>query len=588
MTRSGRVSANHGWRLKILRLGLVLFALILVGRLFILQVFQYGHYAALASVRHDISSVLTPERGAILARDLSQGSQAENYYPVAVNKKVEHLVVSPYDLEDGESAAGVLEGLLSLDKAKLTEGLAQKERRYWVVKKELSEAKSAAIAEAKKTGRLPKKGVWIESETKRHYPEAEFLSHTLGFMGYVGEEKKGIYGLEAKFEEVLAGRPGALEAARDAAGGLINTSFRKLVPAVNGSDLRLTVDRAIQTEAQRVLKDYVTKFSAAGGSVVVIDPKTGGILALASEPAFNIKEFNKVKDATIFNNPATGARYEPGSVIKPLTMAAALDSGRVKPDDTYEDTGALVFDGYTIRNADDKTYGRQDTTGILEKSINTGAVYLQRQTGKETFKRYLKKFGLDEKTGITLPGEIAGDLRNLNTKSDIAYATAAFGQGISVTPLGLATAYLALAGNGEIKRPHIVSEIQHPDGAREVVQPETLRQVISPETAAIVKNMMVQVVEKGFGKKAGVKGYYIAGKTGTAQIPLTDGRGYDPNKSIMTFSGFGPVENPAFVMVVKIDKPAARFAESTAAPAFGEIAKFILNYLQIPPTRPIE
>ena len=227
--------------------------------------------------------------------------------------------------------------------------------------------------------------------------------------------------------------------------------------------------------------------------------------------------------------------------------------------------------------------------GVLEKSLNTGAVFVQQKMGKAALKEFLEKFGFGEKTGITLPGEVSGDIRNLNTESDIAFATASFGQGISVTPMELVQAFTAIAGKGEMKKLHIVSEIDHPNGSREVVQPQMLRRVISEVTAVRLSSMMVNVVENGHGKRAKVPGYWIAGKTGTAQVPLEEARGYDPNKTIGSFIGFGPVEDPAFVMLVKIDNPkGVKFAESTAAPAFGEIAKFILDYLQITPTRTLE
>ena len=497
--------------------------------------------------------------------------------------------MSPKDISEEAAVARELSQIAKLDANELKDLFSQKNKRYVQLKKDLSDEEIKAVGEAKKDGRLPKLGVWLEAETRRYYPEGEFLSHTMGFVGLSTDNKTGLYGLEKYFDEELAGTPGSLNASADPGGRVIAGSFRKLIPAVNGSTLVLTVDRAIQVQAEKVLKDYVQKFGAEGGSVIVANPKTGAILAIASEPAFNPNEYNKVKDILVFGNPSVQARYEPGSIIKPLTMAAALDSGQIKPDDTYKDTGQTVIGSHVIQNSDLKSYGVQTMTEVLEKSLNTGIVYVQQQIGKETLGEYFRKFGLGEKTGITLPGEVAGDLRNMATKSDIALATAAFGQGISATPLEIVQAYTAIASNGEMKKLHIVSEIHHSEGTREVVEPQVVRRVLSEATAAKLGSMMVNVVENGHGKRAGVKGYYIAGKTGTAQVPSKDERGYDPDKSIGSFIGFGPVENPAFVMLTKIDNPkGVKFAESTAAPAFGEIAKFILDYLQVPPTRTLE
>ena len=565
--------------------------LIVVGKLFMLQIIEHGYYSALAAVQHNVSSVLFAERGRILVRDNGQnGSQESMYYPVAINKKVENLVVSPKDIDNTEEVAKILSDIVRIEKAEILNVLSQKERRYSVLKKDLSAEEINLVTEAKKNETLPKLGVWLESETKRYYPEGTLLAHTLGFVSFTQDTKKaGIYGLEKHFDDELAGKQGYLDAPVDAVGRPVIGEFRKLVPAVNGSTVVLTIDRAIQVQAERVLKSYVERFGAEGGQVIVANPKTGAIMALAAEPTFNPNEFNKVEDVKVFSNPAVQARYEPGSIMKPITMAAALDRAKVKPDDTYKDTGQVVIGGSVIKNSDEKSYGQQSMVQVLEKSLNTGIVYVQQKAGKEILKDYLREFGFSEKTGLTLPGEITGDLRNLNTNSDIAFATAAFGQGISATPMELIQAYTAIASDGRMKKLHLISEIQKPDGSREVVEPDILERVISEATAAKLSSMLVNVVENGHGKRAKVPGFYIAGKTGTAQVPLEDRRGYDPDKSIGSFIGYGPVENPAFVMLVRIDNPkGVKFAESTAAPAFGEIAKFVLEYLQIPPTRNLE
>ncbi|MFH1171395.1 MAG: penicillin-binding transpeptidase domain-containing protein, partial [bacterium] len=239
---------------------------------------------------------------------------------------------------------------------------------------------------------------------------------------------------------------------------------------------------------------------------------------------------------------------------------------------------------YTIRNANDKTYGDQTINQVLEQSINTGAVFAVQKLGGGKFKTYLEKFGFGEKTGITLQGETPGDLSNLSKKGDIYSATASFGQGISVTPIQLVMAYAAIVNDGVLMQPHIVDTIIRPNGFRETIAPEQVRQVISAGTARTMKAMLVNVVRNGHGKAAGVQGYYIGGKTGTAQVPNSDRPGYDPNKNIGSFVGFGPLANPAFVMLVKIDEPHdVQFAESSAAPLFGDLASFLLNYYQIPP-----
>ena len=594
MTERQTSVKTHQWRLMFLRAAIGLFAVVLVGRLFTLQVKSYDYYSSLAANQHQFLSVLTAERGQILIQSGSRNVEdkpEQSFYPVAVNKKAENLIISPFDIKDQEATIETLSQITKKTQGELRDFFKDKNKRYVVVKKDLSEEEIKAVTEALEQRKLTK-GVWLETETKRHYPEGDFLSQVVGFLGYTegADEKTGLYGLEKSFNEILSGRPGQIEAATDPGGTLIAGSQRKLIPAKPGSNIVLTINHTIQAEVERVLKDAVSKFGADSGQVIVADPKSGEVLALASAPSFNPNEYNKVKDIQVFNNPAVQLRYEPGSIIKPLTMAAALQVGAVKPSDTYDDKGEVVYADHVIKNSDEKAHGVQTMTQVLEKSLNTGMVYVQNKIGKDTLQKFFQDFGLNSKTGITLPGEIAGDLRNLEDKrSDINYATASFGQGISATPIEIVQAYTALANHGQMTKLHLVSEIDHPDGSKEVVKTEKGKQVLSNTTAAQIGSMLVEVVEKGHGTRAQVPGFWIAGKTGTAQVPLPSGRGYDPNKTIGSFIGFGPVEDPKFVMLVKIDNPkGVAFAESTAAPTFGTIAKFILDYFQVAPSRATE
>ena len=265
-------------------------------------------------------------------------------------------------------------------------------------------------------------------------------------------------------------------------------------------------------------------------------------------------------------------------------MAAALDAGKAKPDTTYEDTGEVKIGAYTIRNSDKKAYGVKTMTNVLEKSLNTGAVFVAKLLGHSIFRSYVKNFSFGALTAIEQPNENTGDINNLEKNSDIYLATVSFGQGISVTPIQLATAISAIANEGKLYKPYLLAKIISPEGKEEITQPRFIRQVIAPETAKTIGAMMVSVLENGYGKLARVPGYYVAGKTGTAQVPNKAG-GYS-EETIHSFVGFAPVENPAFVGVVKIINPKiGNFAEATAAPIFGKFAKFVLNYYQIPPNR---
>jgi cell division protein FtsI (penicillin-binding protein 3)/stage V sporulation protein D (sporulation-specific penicillin-binding protein) len=385
-------------------------------------------------------------------------------------------------------------------------------------------------------------------------------------------------------DKELAGMPGELVAEHDPSGAQIFGTTMNEKPAQDGVNLILTVDKTIQFQAQSVLADMVSKNGADSGDIIIMNPKTGAILAIASYPDFDPNNFGKVTDPSVFNSQSVTGSYEPGSTFKAITMAAAIDGGKITPDTTYTDTGKVAVDNYVIKNAEGPPRGLQTMTQVLDWSLNTGAIFAENQLGNPDFLKYVKAFGFGQYTGIEL-SEAKGDISGI-TKGNVAvnFDTASFGQGILVTPLQMVEAYGALANGGKMMKPYIVQSKIYPDGAIKNTQPESVGQVVSAQTAATVDAMLVDVVENGFGKQAKVPGYYMAGKTGTAQVAV-NGK-YLANDNIGSFIGFGPVENPQFVMLVRVDHPRdASFAESTAVPPWGKLAQFILNYMQIPPSR---
>jgi cell division protein FtsI/penicillin-binding protein 2 len=399
----------------------------------------------------------------------------------------------------------------------------------------------------------------------------------------------GQYGLEAFFNDDLNGKNGSVKAERAANGQLIIVNDREYQKAQNGSDLVLTINRPIQFMACQKLKDAVIKHGAESGSVIVMNPKSGAILAMCSWPDYNPNEYKEVDDIKVYNNPAIFEQYEPGSVFKAVTMAAGLDLGLVNPRTTYNDTGRVVIEKWPISNSDYESFGAHGTTDmvtVLEKSLNTGAIFVAQKVGGEKYTEYIKNFGFGEKTGIELETESSGDIRNLSGKKtrQINLATASFGQGITVTPLQMITSYAAIANGGFLMKPYVVGEIKMPSGEKKTTSPQQLRRVISDSTSALLSGMLVNAVEQGHAQKAQVKGYFVGGKTGTAQVANSDKKGYSTN-TIHSFIGFAPRNDPKFVMLTKLNYPKARFAETTAVPLFGEIAEFILNYYKVPKER---
>lgn len=578
-------ASNQDVRLEIFRYAVVAFAGVIVLKLVFLQIFQHGFYEALASGQHELFQELIPERGSIYVHDFKD----ETLVPVAINQQLAFVYADPRLIEDPEDVAEAIGEIFGYEEEQinaLEERLDQPEDPYEPIAREVDDKTLDKILA------FEFDGIHYTRESSRLYPEPEMSGHVMGFLGTNKDGSlSGKYGIEGYFEEELRGTQGFLRAERDIAGRLIAVAEREYEPAQDGSHIVLTLDRTIQYKACSSLKEAVEKHGADGGSVVIVNPSTGQILAMCGVPDYDPNVYNEVESINVFNNPAIFQAYEPGSIFKPLTMAAAIDVGAVTPKTTFVDTGSVLVDDWPkpIGNAQGKVYGEVDMTQVLEDSINTGMIFSMRAAGMETFIEYVKAFGFGVPTNITLDTESVGTIASLDLGSEIYAATASFGQGITVTPLQIAMAYAALANGGVLKTPHIVDEIHHPDGTIQTIPPRDVAQVIDPKTARTVAAMLVSVIEHGHGSKAGVPGYYIGGKTGTAQVAKTDGIGYEEDNTIGSFAGFGPVEDPKFAMVVRIDNPKdVVWAESTAAPLFGEIAEFLLQYFEVPPIREIE
>ncbi len=438
------------------------------------------------------------------------------------------------------------------------------------------------------------KGFSYNITNYRYYPEKNSGAHVLGFASYEDEEQRGKYGLEGFFDEDLFGAFGNVRSERGA-GGLVIVNDRQSTNQVDGKSLVLTIDRSAQFTACQKLNEAVEKHGADGGSVIIVDPKTGAILAMCSAPDFDPNDYRLVKDISVYNNPVVFDQYEPGSVFKAITMAAALDQDKITPQTTYVDKGQIMIKGWPkpIKNSDFETAGGHGVTNmvsVLEKSLNTGAIFAMEQVGSKKFSEYVRAFGFGEKTGIELEGESKGDISSITggLVKEVSAATASFGQGISVTPLQMVMSFAAIANGGELLKPYIVKEIINPDGERTVTTKAPPRRVISERTASLLTGMLVNVVENGHSQGLKTPGYYIAGKTGTAQVASSVTKGYSDAYN-HTFVGYAPAENPSFVILTKINNPKdARYAESTAVPLARDITQFLLNQWEIKKDRPLE
>jgi len=574
-------------RISYLTMVVFIFAALIIIRLGDIQIFQHSFYEALAAGQHELYEKLLPERGEIYVRDYFD---LDKLYPLAANKDYALVYAEPKRVTEPEKAASLLAPILRSEdeeveakEAEILARLQKKDDLYEPLGRQVSEEKAAEIE------KLELEGIKFQNESYRFYPENNIGAHVLGFVGFQDDQRVGQYGLEGYWEDELAGEQGFLQAEKDAVGRWITFGTKLLEEAVDGDDLVLTIDRTIQYETCKRLNQEVEKHGADGGSVIIMNPQTGAIIAMCGSPDFDPNNYSETEDVNVFINPATFYIYEPGSVFKPITMAAALDQGKVSPATTYEDTGSVEIGKYTIKNFDAKAHGINTMTEVLEQSLNTGAIFAARQVGPEVFEDYVKKFGFGVKSGIQLNSEAQGNISTLASHKELYLATASFGQGISMTLLQLTNAFGTIANGGKLMKPYIIDEVIKPNEMSIKTEPRIIREVISSKTATTLGAMLVNVVRNGHGKRAGVPGYFVAGKTGTAQIPKEDGPGYDPDHTIGSFCGFAPADEPKFVMCVKMDKPrSVQWAESTAAPLFGELAQFMLNYYGIPPEESVE
>ena len=544
-------------RILILLTIFISFGLLIWGRFFYLSIIRHEYYLAKAKILSAASNSVAP-RGSIFLTD-------KNAMPfaAALNKEFPLIYAVPSKIKEPEILADKLAPILELDKETLVQKLSKTGDPYEILKKRVSEEVVKTIKDQNEVG------IGVDDETLRYYPEGLYLSHVIGFLGFNKNGQAGQYGLEEYYDKELTG-------------------------FVASADLILTIDSAIQSQAGILLLKTIKDWQADGGSIIVMNPKDGGILAMASFPDFDANNYFAALNPDFFINPATLKRYEPGSVFKPITMAIGIETGAVTPETEYYNTGTVKVGDRIISNSiPDKILGWQTMVKVLEQSLNTGAVFVEQKVSKDIFLRYLKDFGVDSKTGIDV-SEIGGDLSVLESGRDINFATASFGQGVAMTPIELLRALSAIANGGKLIKPRLVKNIVYHNGENYLpaqtceIKNESPKQIISPETSAKLISMMIRVVENGSGRQARVTGYTIAGKTGTAQVPDLKKGGY-LDKYIHTFVGFAPAYDSKFIALIKLDNPKdVRFAESTVVPAFRSLAEFIFSYLQIPPDKPVE
>ena len=559
-------------------------SIVIVVRLVVLMIFQHGFYVALAAGSREVYKNLFPIRGQVYVQDTRSGEE----YPLAMNRDYFIVYADTRVIktdEEAENVAGKLAEVFNYDDEKKFQVYLQLNKRddpYEPIENKVDESIVDKLRE------LDLLGIAFSRRPLRFYPEENLAAHVMGFLGKDSEGNNvGRYGIEGYWQKELAGKGGFFEGTNSVGGGRIPLAGWNFKAAEDGADMLLTIDRTLQFKACERLKEAREGYGASSASLVILEPSTGKIRAICGSPDFNPNYYNQVESGSVYNNDSIFTPYEPGSVFKPIAMAAALNENLVTPDTYFYDSGKV--DGgcaKLIENAGGQIYKDQTMTGVLENSINTGMVEVVNILGKNKFKQYVEDFGFGIKTGIELDSEASGTINSLSQnkgdKVDCYTSTASFGQGLTVTPLQMVSAFGVIANGGKLMKPYIVEELRYPDGKIERFYPKEIRKVLDARSAMLLSGMLVNVIDRGQASSAKVDGYYVAGKTGTAQIP---GLGGYTEETIHSFIGFGPVDDPKFAMIIKFEKPQRQYSSATAAPVFGDIAKFILEYYQIPPGR---
>lgn len=564
---------SKNWRANIILFLIFVAGGIVLSRLFYLQINQGNFYKAMAQGQQTSVEDQQGERGNIYFA---------NGEPLALTEKEPYVFISPKEisLSEKDTIVTKLAAALDLDKNELMAKADKSESQYEIIKTDLSKEKADEIKN------LKFKGVYLDYKQTRSYPNIKTASQ---LSGYINKDGEGQYGLEAYYDNILKGQSSVKKTSSNPWNFLLSMGAGD---TFNGQSLYLTIDYNIQYMAEKLLTQKAQEFDYRSAQIIVMDPTTGAIIAMAQYPLFDPNNYQKEKNYSIFQNDSVEKLFEPGSIFKSITMSAAINEKAVTPQTTYTDKGYEQYGANKVSNYNEHVWGLITMTNALEHSINTGLMFAERQLGNKKFLEYLQNFGFFENSEVDLSGEVHSKNSQLlqalesNNPNNTSFPNTSFGQGIGITPLHIMSAYCAIANGGNLMKPYIVKEIDN-GIIKQATQPEIIRRVLTAESTTTMKTMMVSVIENGYGHLAKIPGYYIAGKTGTSQVPWSSlgisKKGYS-DETWQTFLGFAPAYNPKFVALIKLDNPVAvKTSEYSATPIFRDLAKYILDYWQIPP-----
>lgn len=565
-------------RVRLLAALFILAAFLLILRLYFVQLVHGDEYREAAAGQYVASGTGLEHRGDIFFTR-KDGTEVA----AAVMQSGWRIAIQPKDITDAASVYEMLHAIVPIDRERFFSSAAKQNDPYEEVAIHVDD-NGAALVRAKK---IP--GVITVRDQWRMYPGEDLAAHAVGFVGFKGDTKEGVYGLERYYEDTL----------RRNDSGLYVNPFAEIftnVAAVLASDpaefegtIVTSIEPDAQIELERVLSDIMEAYAPKLAGGIIMDPATGEIVGIAVLPDFNPNTYNTVSGTGVFSNPIVESRYEMGSIMKPLTMAAGIDVGAVTPATTYNDKGSVTKSGKKFYNHDLKARGVVSMQEVLSQSLNTGVSFVVDRMGQEEFAKYFSDFKLGEESGIDLPGEIAGDITSITDRgaADVDFAAASFGQGIAVTPIATIRALASLANGGILPEPHVVKKIRYPSGLSRDTSQLPAQQVLKPETAETVTTMLVKVFDDALlDGELKQEHYSIAAKTGTAQIGSAACGGYCEGRFLHSFFGYFPAHQPRFmILLYALEPQRQQYASQTLARPFMELAKFLINYYNIPPDR---
>lgn len=577
-TAAGTAGQDIRFRARVLSAIFIAIALLLIVQLYFVQIVHGKEHQRDAMGQYVQPNAGIVDRGAIYFTtrdgDIVSAASMQTGWRVAIQ---------PPNMTDAEAAYEALNAATPIDRARWIQSAGKKDDPYEEVAFRLNDAAAAAV----RARQIP--GVILVHDQWRFYPGKTLAANVLGFVGYRGDTKAGLYGLESAYQDTLEHR---------GAGVAINpfaeifTSAQTLItadPVSHQGSIVTSIEPNVERQLEDTLDSVMHAYGPKEAGGIVMDPHTGEIIAMGVRPSFDPNTYNLETDPGVFANKLVSGRYELGSIMKPLTIAAGIDSGTISPHTTYNDRGCVTVSTYKICNFDQKPRGVIPVQEVLSQSLNVGAAWVADTTGHSVFTRYMRAYGFGNKTGIDLPGEVLGDLSPLGQGSGpaINYDTAAYGQGISVSPIAMIRALSVLANGGILPSPHVVTAIKYDSGITRTIPVPTGTAVIKPQTAETVTDMLIKVFDKGLLHGALKQEHYtIAAKTGTAQIPKPGGGYYSAGTYVHSFFGYFPAHDPKFIVFLfAIEPHGQEYASATLAHPFMDVAKYLINYYNIPPDR---